>query len=79
MSDRREPSFVDLCVRGEASPVQIDDFIEVWHQAESELSLHEFLGMTWEEYSAWVRNPGLLSSIIAAHRGLGRQGRAAVA
>ncbi len=76
-----DKQFVDLCVRGEASPAEIDDFIEAWHQTESDTPpLHQFLGMSWEEYSAWVRNPGLLAGIIAAHRGADRpHGRAAVA
>ncbi|MES1241810.1 MAG: hypothetical protein ABUT39_09350 [Acidobacteriota bacterium] len=68
MSETRNVSFVDLCRRGEAVPEQIDDFVDLWHEGASELSLHDFLGMTWEEYSAWVANPGLLPRIIAAHR-----------
>jgi hypothetical protein len=68
MSETRAVTFVDLCGRGEAVPDQIDDFIDLWHRSESELSLHEFLGMSWEEYSAWVRKPDLLPLIIAAHR-----------
>jgi hypothetical protein len=68
MSRARNVAFVDLCGRGDASPDQIDDFIELWHEGGSGLSLHEFLGMSWDEYSAWVLNPGLLPRIIAAHR-----------
>ena len=68
MSRARNVSFVDLCGRGDVSPDQIDDFVEQWHVGGSGLSLHEFLGMSWEEYSAWVLNPGLLPRIVAAHR-----------
>lgn len=28
--------------------------MDKWHDGESKLSLHEFLGMTEEEYSVWV-------------------------
>lgn len=35
---------------------EIDDKIEEWHQTSSykELSLHEFLGWTWQQYKNWV-------------------------
>lgn len=68
MSEIRDATFIDLCGRGKAIPDQIDDFIDLWHEGGSELSLHEFLGMTWEEYSAWVVNPSLLPGVIEAHR-----------
>ncbi len=32
----------------------IDDKIDEWHNSDSELSIHEHLGMTWEEYAAFV-------------------------
>lgn len=67
MSEVRETRFIDLCVRGEALPAEIDDFVELWHEGDSTLPLHEFLGMTPEEYSAWVRRPDLLRYIITAH------------
>ncbi|MFL6202755.1 MAG: hypothetical protein ACJ76J_26600 [Thermoanaerobaculia bacterium] len=60
--------FIDLCLRGKAVPAEIDDFVELWHESGSALPLHEFLGMTWEEYSAWVQRPDLLSHIITDHR-----------
>ena len=68
MSEVREARFIDLCVRGKAMPAEIDDFVELWHQGKSDVQLHEFLGMTQEEYSAWVRSPSLLPHINAAHR-----------
>ncbi|QNN98282.1 hypothetical protein SEA_LILMARTIN_31 [Streptomyces phage LilMartin] len=33
---------------------QLEDLVDKWHDSESSLSLHEFLGMTEEEYSVWV-------------------------
>jgi hypothetical protein len=68
MSEVRETRFIDLCVRGEALPAEIDDFVEHWHEGDSALPLHEFLGMTPEEYSAWLRKPDFLQCIITAHR-----------
>jgi hypothetical protein len=68
MSKARETRFIDLCLRGKARPAEIDDFVDLWHESESTLPLHEFLGMTTEEYSAWVQKPDLLPHIITDHR-----------
>lgn len=32
----------------------IDDLVDEWHKGDSDLPLHEYLGMTWDEYQAWV-------------------------
>lgn len=34
----------------------IDDKIDEWHKSDSNLPLHEFLGMTEEEYAKWVES-----------------------
>lgn len=36
---------------------EIDRKIAEWHDGDSELPLHEYLGMSWESYSAWVADP----------------------
>jgi hypothetical protein len=33
---------------------QLEDLVDKWHDSDTGLSLHEFLGMTEEEYSVWV-------------------------
>ena len=30
------------------------DRVAAWHQSDSAVPLHEYLGMAWSEYSAWV-------------------------
>lgn len=35
-------------------PANIDDRIDEWHRSNSKQPLHEFLGMSAEEYAAWV-------------------------
>jgi len=37
----------------------IYDLIEKWHEGESELQLHEYLGLTWEQYAHWVQTDEL--------------------
>lgn len=46
----------------------IDDFIDEWHKGEGNEDLHEFLGMSWEEYALWVSNPYVLPDIIKARK-----------
>lgn len=33
---------------------EIDAKIDEWHRSDLTIPLHEFLGMNWEEYAAWV-------------------------
>jgi len=35
---------------------EIDNLIEAWHlgKAGKEQELHEFLGMTWDDYTRWL-------------------------
>jgi hypothetical protein len=33
---------------------KIEDLIERWHSQSTEMSLYEYLGMTWGEYVTWV-------------------------
>lgn len=68
----RAPSFFDLYSRGEASPDDVDDFVDRWHDDQEpwarNLELHEYLGMTHEEYEVWLCDPLALPSILQARR-----------
>ncbi|MGD9616614.1 MAG: hypothetical protein AB7H90_19995 [Alphaproteobacteria bacterium] len=66
MSSQR--NFVDLCLAGEASVEEIDDFIDAWHDASTGKELHDYLGMTRDEYSLWLRAPDALPCILNARR-----------
>jgi len=33
----------------------IYDKVDLWHTGASLMSLHDYLGMTWEEYAVWVQ------------------------
>ena len=39
----------------------IDDYVAAWHQGNSAMSLHDYLGMTQTEYKAWLLN---LTSLV---------------
>jgi hypothetical protein len=68
MSDQPR-RFLDMAMNGEVLADEIDDFVSKWHASDGGEELHEFLGMTWQEYSLWVTSPEYLSLILAArHR-----------
>jgi hypothetical protein len=60
-------TFFDLYRRGEVSRDDIDDFIDAWHGTAdlnaAPLPLHDYLGMSRDEYEIWVRDPGALPTI----------------
>jgi len=49
-------------------PGDIDDWIDRWHESTSDLQLHQFLGLTWEEYGNLVLSSKCLPHIIATRR-----------
>jgi len=64
-------SFIQLCIEGKAKPEDISADVERWHNTEEvaiPLALHDYLGMTWEEYGKWVQDPSILPTIIEAHK-----------
>lgn len=60
--------FITKCVIGEAFLDEIDDYIDDWHDGDSDQSMHEFLGMTHTEYRLWIKDPNSLPQIVIAHR-----------
>lgn len=62
MSD--DQSFIDRVLDGSVLTSEIDDFVKAWHEGHSAEELHEFLGMSEEEYDLWVDSPDFLELII---------------
>jgi hypothetical protein len=67
MSHSQE-KFIDQCLKGEALADEIDDFVDVWHESEVGVPLHEFLGFTHDEYALWVERPDSLKFILYARK-----------
>ncbi len=61
-------SFVESCLAGETHAVEIDRFVDQWHESDFACSLPEYLGFSDEEYAEWVENPQSLSVIMFAHK-----------
>jgi hypothetical protein len=74
-------TFIDKCVLGEVTNFneEINDAIDEWHDAPTRrstchgsylLPLHEWLGMSWDEYNRWVQDASYLKIIIKNRRDL---------
>jgi len=62
-------TFIDLCIKGEASPEDVDDYIDQWHtNCEDGVSLHAFLGLSWNEYIRFAEDSEILEEIIERRR-----------
>lgn len=33
---------------------KFDELVDEWHESESKLPLHEYMGMTWEQYCEFI-------------------------
>lgn len=66
--DQLKP-FVERCAQGKACLGDIEEDIAKWHSVREFCGepLHVFLGMTRDEYSAWVKDPTILSTIVRDH------------
>ncbi|PLS19422.1 hypothetical protein CVD28_03125 [Bacillus sp. M6-12] len=53
---KSEQTFYSLYKSGGIHLEKIDDYIEEWHNGDSDKELHEFLGLTWEQYSIYVKD-----------------------
>ena len=62
-------TFVDRVLNDEIDDieVEINDAIAKWHASskKEKRELHEYLGLTWEQYQEFVRNPGSIYKSIA--------------
>lgn len=64
--------FFQLYLAGKALPDDIHDFIDKWRSIYSNANdneivpLHDFLGLTWEEYEVWIHDENALKSFATA-------------
>lgn len=70
MSDQNvRATFMDALLAGDALPQDADDWVDAWHDSGDEAgALHEYLGMSWEEYQLFVERPESLRFTLAARR-----------
>ncbi|MEU6228328.1 hypothetical protein [Streptomyces sp. NPDC047042] len=61
-------TFVDDALTGVSGITDIDSYVDSWHESDSDLELHDYLGLTWDEYRLWVEKPNTLRFILSARR-----------
>lgn len=66
MSSIQERSFIEAALGGYAGLEDIDLYVDAWHDGSDSRELHEYLGMTWEEYQLWVERPESLRYIVSS-------------
>jgi capsid protein len=68
-SDPKSAStFLERYLNGEVLAEEIDDYVDLWHEDPDAKEIYEFLGMTREEYSLWLRDPDMLPHVARARR-----------
>ena len=68
MKEKIMANFIENCLAGTANPDDLDDYIEKWHNGNSPLPVHEYLGMTWDEYGAILKDAKAIEKIIENRR-----------
>ena len=64
----KDKNFINDCIKGYSLLDEIDDYIDEWHDSDTDLSLHDFLGMTKREYSLYIQDEDYLALIVTAHK-----------
>lgn len=64
MFNQAKDNFYNLYLNGDVLLVEFDEFIDEWHDGDYDCELHEFLGLTFEEYSLWVDDDSFLELIF---------------
>jgi len=64
-------TFVECYLEGSVQSRDINWWVEAWQAGLSGegQKLHEYLGLTWEEYALWSRKPSALPRILKARSG----------
>ena len=57
-------NFVQKYLKGLVTEEDIDDYVDMWHESTCDLKIHEYLGMTWQQYSLWAVRPSKLKEIL---------------
>lgn len=58
-----EATFFDLYLVGLAKADEVDDYIDQWYRGFDAILLHDFLGMTRDEYGKFMIDPAILPQL----------------
>ena len=73
MEKYRFHSFMEDVLSGKAQPSEIDDAIDGWHNSMGHyftqaISMHDWLGLTLDEYAAYVENRKTFEEFVEDRR-----------
>lgn len=60
--------FMDELVAGNVTIEDLDDYIDAWHENPSNLHLHTFLGLSWDDWGVVATNPSALRYVVQARK-----------
>ena len=63
---KKRPIIERLLSGEEYDLAMIEEELDAWHESKSDVQLHEWLGLTREEYSLYVEKPESIRIILAA-------------
>lgn len=46
--------FMELYLEGKVKLEDIDDYVDIWHNSDSEEEIYDFLGMTCKQFAVYV-------------------------
>jgi hypothetical protein len=68
-AENKFKSFIDKCLCSEAKEEDIDNYVSEWHHVgHLRMNLAEWFGMSKEEFSKWILDDTVLSSIINSRK-----------
>ena len=59
-----DQTFMGRCLSGTALVDEVDDYVDQWHEGDSQVSLKDYLGMSQFEYATWVEKPDSLKFLL---------------
>lgn len=66
-------NYLEDLLSGRALIEDFDDYVSSWHAADASdpianMALHEYLGLSWEDYRLAIEHPSSMRFIVAAKR-----------
>jgi helix-turn-helix protein len=61
-------NFIEMYLAEKASLWEIEHFIDLWNVGLSDLTLHEFIGLTQEELNRYYEDPNSLAGIVEKYK-----------
>jgi hypothetical protein len=62
-------NYLQKAIQEYPDKLDIDDYIDEWHLGTSELKLHAYLGIDYEDYKKWAIKPSYLNVLIKKKAG----------